>query len=42
VEVAYLRSFKHYKQKQDDEDLWGEVMQSVTIGDIRTVRDEKD
>ena len=36
VEVAYLRSFKHYKQKQDDEDLWGEVMQSVTIGDIRT------
>ena len=22
VEVAYLRSFRHYKQKQDDEDLW--------------------
>ena len=36
VEVAYLRSFRHYKQKQDDEDLWGEVMQRVTIGDIRS------
>ena len=35
VEVAYLRSFAHYKQKQEDEDLWGEVMQRISLEDVR-------
>ena len=35
MEIAYLGSFKYYKQKQANEDLWGGVMQSMAVGDIR-------
>jgi hypothetical protein len=35
IEVAYLRSFRHYGQLQEDEDIWGSVMKKITVGDLR-------
>ena len=35
IEIAYLRSFRHYGQRQKEEDIWGSVMKEISIRDLR-------
>ena len=35
IEIAYLRSFRHYDQRQKEEDIWGYVMKEISVGDMR-------
>ena len=35
IEIAYLRSFRHYGQRQKEEDIWGSVMKEIRVGDLR-------
>ena len=35
IEIAYLRSFRHYGQRQKEEDIWGSVMKVIRVGDLR-------
>ena len=34
IEIACLRSFKHYGQRQKEEDTWGSVMKVISVGDL--------
>ena len=35
IEVAYLRSRRHYEQKQAEDRIWDTVMQEISIEDLR-------
>ena len=35
IEIAYLRSFGHYGQRQAEEYIWGSVMKEIGISDLR-------
>ena len=35
IEIAYLRSHRHYEQKQAEDKIWDTVMQGVSVEDLR-------
>ena len=35
IEVAYLRSHRHYEQKQKEDGIWNTVMQGISTEDLR-------
>ena len=35
IETSYLRSFRHYSQRQKDKDIWGLVIKEIIVGGLR-------
>ena len=35
IEIAYLRSFRHYGQRQKEENTWRSVIKGISVGDLR-------
>ena len=35
IEIACLKSFRHYGQRQEEEYIWGSVMKVISVGDLR-------